>query len=90
MKKVQTTNRTKSTFLNAIVMITNTALLSFLALISTNLILKNYGSDYNGVVATANQFVNLILIVEGGFTTAINVALFKNQSNNERCKKYVF
>lgn len=71
------TNRVKNTFFNAIVMIFNTALMSILALISTNLILKNYGSDFNGVVATANQFVNLILIVEGGFTTAINVALFK-------------
>ncbi len=71
------TNRVKNTFLNAFVMIVNTGLMSILSLISTNLILKNYGSDFNGVVATANQFVNLILIVEGGFTTAINVALFK-------------
>ena len=80
------TNRVKNTVLNAIVMILNTSLMSILALISTNIILKNYGSDYNGVVATANQLVNLILIVEGGFTTAINVALFKPYVNNEQKK----
>lgn len=71
------TNRIKNSFFNAIVMIANTAIISILSLIATNLILKNYGSDFNGVVATANQLVNLLLIVEGGFTTAINVALFK-------------
>ena len=80
------TNRVKNTFLNAIVMITNTALISILSLISTSLILKNYGSDFNGVIATANQFVNLILIVEGGFTTAINVALFKPFVDNNQKK----
>lgn len=79
-------SRTKSSILNAIVMITNTAVLSILALVSTNLILKNYGSDFNGVVATANQFVNLLLIIEGGFTTAINVALFKPYVKNDTKK----
>jgi len=80
------TNRTKNSILNAITMITNTAVLSILSLISTNLILKNYGSDFNGVVATANQIVNLLLIVEGGFTTAINVALFKPFVENDKLK----
>lgn len=80
------TNRVKNSVLNAIVMIANTGLLSILALVSTNIILKNYGSDYNGVVSTANQFVNLILIVEGGFTTAINVSLFKPFVNNDQKK----
>lgn len=79
-------NKTKSSILNAITMITNTAVLSILALVSTNLILKNYGSDFNGVVATANQFVNLLLIIEGGFTTAINVALFKPYVKNDTKK----
>lgn len=80
------TNRTKNSILNAIVMILNTVVLSILSLVSTNLILKNYGSDFNGVVATANQFVNLLLIIEGGFTTAINVALFKPYVKNDTKK----
>lgn len=80
------TNRTRNTFLNVIMMVLNTAVLSILALVSTNIILKNYGSDFNGVVQTANQFVNLLLIVEGGFTTAINVALFKPFVENDEKK----
>lgn len=79
-------SRTKKSILNAIMMILNTGILSVLSLISTNLILNNYGSDFNGVVATANQFVNLLLIVEGGFTTAINVALFKPFVENDKKK----
>lgn len=74
------------TILNAITMIVNMVVLSLLSLVSTNLILKNYGSDFNGVVATANQIVNLLLIVEGGFTTAINVALYKPFCENDSKK----
>ena len=69
--------KTKSSIYNAVVTLISTALSSLLALISTNLILKNYGSDFNGVVATVNQLMNVLMLVEGGFTLAINVALFK-------------
>lgn len=77
------TDKTKSSLLNAITMILQTGVMSLLSLISTNLILKNYGSDFNGVVATASQFINLLLIVEGGFSLAINVALFKPYVEND-------
>lgn len=77
------TDRTKSSLLNAITMVMQTGIISLLSLISTNLILKNYGSDFNGVVATASQFINLLLIVEGGFSLAINVALFKPYVDND-------
>lgn len=69
--------KTKSSILNAISMVFNTLIISVLGLVSTNIIIKNYGSDINGVVATANQIVTLLLILEGGFTIAINVALYK-------------
>lgn len=80
------TDKTKSSILNAIAMITQTGIISLLSLISTNLILKNYGSDFNGVVATASQLINLLLIVEGGFSLAINVALFKPYVENNQTK----
>lgn len=64
-------------------MISNTAITSILSLVATNLIIKNYGSDFNGIVATATQIVNLLLIVEGGFSLAINVALFKPFVDND-------
>jgi len=80
------TDKTRNSVLNAITMILQTGVVSILSLISTNLILKNYGSDFNGVVATASQFINVLLIVEGGFSLAINVALFKPYVNNEKDK----
>ncbi|MED3645225.1 hypothetical protein P5F75_17900 [Caldifermentibacillus hisashii] len=43
----------------------------------TKLIIIHYGSDFNGLNATVTQFINMLLIVEGGFTLATNVALFK-------------
>lgn len=80
------TDKTKNSLLNAITMILQTGIISLLSLISTNLILKNYGSDFNGVVATAGQFINMLLIVEGGFSLAINVALFKPYVENDEEK----
>ena len=70
-------NKTKKSIFNAVSMLLNTVIISVLGLISTNIIINNYGSDVNGVVATANQIVNLLLILEGGFTLAVNVALYK-------------
>lgn len=77
------TNRAKKSMYNAITMIISTGILSLLSLVTTSLILKNYGSDFNGVVATASQLINLLLIVEGGFSLAINVALFKPLVEND-------
>lgn len=70
-------SRLKSSLLNAATMIFKTILISLFSLISTSLILKNYGSDFNGVVATAYQLINLLLLFEGNISFAINVSLFK-------------
>ncbi len=47
-----------------------------LSLIVTKIVISSYGSDFNGVNSTANQLVNMLMIVEGGFTLAASVALF--------------
>lgn len=75
--------RTKKSIINAIVSLFGIIINSVFALILTRLILLNYGSDFNGVVATANQIVNMLLIVEGGFTLATNVALFQPYMNSQ-------
>lgn len=54
-----------------------------LGFITTKLILTVYGSDFNGVNATANQFINLLMLLEGGITLATNVALFKPIANED-------
>jgi O-antigen/teichoic acid export membrane protein len=76
-------NKKKKSMYNAIVNIANVTIVSILSLVSVNLIINNYGSDYNGVIATANQLINMILIVEGGFSVAINVALYKYLVSND-------
>lgn len=67
----------KKSLYNSITAIIQTIISGLFGLIITRLVIINYGSDYNGINSTANQFINMLLIVEGGFTLAINVALFK-------------
>ena len=77
-------DKTKSSMYNALTTIIGSAISSILSIIATQLIIKNYGSDFNGVVATVNQVMNVLLIVEGGFTLAINVALFSYYVNKKQ------
>lgn len=76
-------NRTNKSALIAVSSTLNNLMNSIIGLILTSLIIKTYGSDFNGLTATSTQFVNMLLIVEGGFTTAINVALFQPYVNND-------
>lgn len=48
----------------------------FLGIVATRFVIARYGSDFNGLNSTANQIVNVLLVMEGGFTLASNVALF--------------
>lgn len=65
-------NSTKS----AITSLMFTAVNGILSFFVTRIILINYGSDFNGLNSTANQIINMLLIIESGFTIASNVALF--------------
>ena len=47
-----------------------------MGIVVTRLVISHYGSDFNGLNSTANQIINVLLILEGGFTLASNVALF--------------
>ncbi len=47
-----------------------------MGLIVTRMIIGQYGSDFNGLNSAANQIINMLLILEGGFTVASNVVLF--------------
>lgn len=76
--KVEQINKTKSTFLNAIFSIALTLTNGLLGIVVTRLIIQQYGSDFNGINSTANQIINVLLVLEGGFTLASNVALFES------------
>lgn len=73
----------KSSIYNAISAILFTLINGILGVLVTRLVILNYGSDFNGLNSTANQIVNVLLIFEGGFTIASNVALFKPIAEND-------
>jgi hypothetical protein len=75
-------SKTGKTLHTAITAILNTIVTGILSLYVTRLILINFGSDFNGLNATSNQLISILLIIEGGLTLATNVALFKPLSMN--------
>lgn len=70
-------NRSKKSMLNAIFVLLQMAVTSIFGLILSRSIMSHYGSDYNGINSIVTQVVNAIMVLEGGFTLASNVALFK-------------
>lgn len=69
--------KNKNSIYNALSAILFTLINGVLGVVVTRLVILHYGSDFNGLNSTANQIVNVLLIFEGGFTIASNVALFK-------------
>ena len=63
--------------LNAIFALLQMAVTSIFGLVLSRGIMSHYGSDYNGINSIVTQVVNAIMVLEGGFTLASNVALFK-------------
>lgn len=76
-------NRNRNSILNAVSAMALTLVNGLLGIIVTKLVIHEYGSDFNGLNSTANQLVNVLLIVEGGFTLASNVALFAPLTHEE-------
>ena len=68
--------RSKNSLLNAVTALLMTLVNGLMGIVVTKLVISAYGSDFNGLNSTANQIVNVLLILEGGFTLASNVALF--------------
>jgi O-antigen/teichoic acid export membrane protein len=54
-----------------------------LGLLMTQEIIKSIGSDANGLSAASNQLIAVLMLLEGGFTLAINVSLFKPFNEKE-------
>ncbi len=70
-------NKSRRSMLTAVSSVALTLINGVFAVVITKLVITNYGSDFNGLNSTANQFVSMLLIIEGGFTLASNVALFR-------------
>jgi len=76
-------NRTKLSTLNALLALILTLVNGLLGIVVTRLVIGYFGSDFNGLNSTVNQIVNVLLILEGGFTLASNVALFEPVSKED-------
>ena len=74
----------KKTILITISGILNLFVSSLFLFVLGRLILQYFGSDYNGINSTINQIVSILSVLEGGFTTASVVALFKPYSENNK------
>lgn len=72
----QRVNRSKISLYNAVTAMGMTLVNGLLGIVVTRFVIEFYGSDFNGVNSTANQIINVLLVLEGGFTMASNVALF--------------
>jgi hypothetical protein len=70
-------SRTKKTQLLALTSGLNLVITSLFSIILGRLILVYLGSEYNGINAIVTQFLMLLSVVEGGFTTASLVSLIK-------------
>lgn len=70
-------NKTRASFLTMISSLANSVLLVLLNLAYNHVLIHTYGSSVNGLVSTLTQFVSFFTILEGGFTTAAIVALYK-------------
>ena len=75
-------HRNRYSALNAITAMGLTIVNGLLGIVVTKFVISSFGSDFNGLNSTANQIVNMLLILEGGFTLASNVALFKPLNDN--------
>lgn len=86
VKRVKRVNKSKKSIYNAASSMLLTIFNGIFGIVVIQSIVQSYGSDFNGLNSTVNQFINMILVVEGGFTLAINVALFKPFSENDVSK----
>lgn len=68
-------NKTRNSIYNAITSLLLTMLNGLTSIVIIQKIIEVYGSDFNGLNSTVNQLINMLLVVEGGFTLAISVSL---------------
>ena len=78
--------RTKKAVINAVVSIIYQVTAVICGLITPRLILSHFGSTYNGVVSSANQFLEMISFLTLGVAGATRVALYKPIAENDVLK----
>lgn len=79
-------NKTNRSILNSITSVLLMLLNGLFNIIVVRKIINVYGSDFNGLNSTATQFINILMIVEGGFGLAANVSLFEPLAQNDKLR----
>lgn len=69
--------KSKATLLTMIFSVLSSIILMLLNLVYNNFLISIYGSNVNGLISTLTQFVSLFTVLEGGFTTAAIVSVYK-------------
>lgn len=75
--------RTKKALMNMSFSLVYQVIAIICGLITPRLILSKFGSTYNGVIASATQFLNMISVLTLGITGATRVQLYKTLSKND-------
>ncbi len=75
--------RTKKALMNMSCSLAYQVIAIVCGLITPRLILSQFGSVYNGVIASATQFLNMISVLTLGITGATRVQLYKTLSNHD-------
>ena len=75
--------RTKKAIKNAVISILYQIIAVVCGLITPRLILAAFGSTYNGVISSANQFLEMISFLTLGIAGATRVALYKPIADND-------
>lgn len=70
-------SKTKKSVLNLIASVTQVVIAQVITLVVSRKVLTVYGSDINGVNAVFTNTLVWLMLIEGGFTFASSVALFK-------------
>lgn len=83
---MQSKSKIRSSILNAVTALLYITVNGLLGLVFTRCVIKYFGSDFNGINSASFQLVNILMILEGGFTLATNVALFGPLGKNEQQK----
>lgn len=75
--------RTKKAIMNMSCSLVYQVIAIICGLITPRLILSQFGSVYNGVIASATQFLNMVSILTLGITGATRVQLYKTLSKHD-------
>lgn len=78
--------RTKKAILNIIFSGINRAVVILCGLVIPRLVLRKFGSEYNGVINSANQFLRFISVLSIGIAGPTRVALYSSLANNDKYK----